>query len=1250
MWQPQDKGKEQPIVNTGKLPMKALWLDGVMSSDYELDTLPLLFAGSADFELYYDTLLTKHPSKQKNLNKIKKFNLGARACREENNAKACLQALSKCVHLRRGAFNDGNYQFYAALVHYLLTILYFAASRLANGDGAEAYDLFVLARSEMRAHSSCLRTSDRNLLGCMLNNNWANYWFRRGKANAASQCCCRAYQLWMRATDLSVLVLAFLSPYLIARFASALVLAKKYDEAVKVYAKFLKTFSNEKVNADRRVSGGGESDVINVNITTLSLSDPTCPTEPTECCLRSLSVSLTPIPAEDQPTFLHSTNWSIMKSAKFISFYNAAYSRIALRKYRVAQEMLERSAGIFNECYEQTLILGNPQWWANLQKAYNYVCLMEMGEEKTADDYRMKFDEYREREMLYYNRVVNSEVERLKMLKKAKKQGESSMPPKPAAESFVDADETDEDLKMEGEMWQMVLPALQNAKYGSNPRDALKMLKNKRAMSALDYQSIRNLAGNVVKGKTLKKLRKRWSEMDELRKTVTPPPPETTSKSLMFPDRDGDEERSEAKYVLQKPAPREKNDEDWRVRKQRDLAELHKELALARQQPQMIGGVMMRLPDPGPPHTPLRDSKSLSPASLARVSPVSASHVKFTDQPELTADEIEDMRPEDLLESCVNEYLYLEATRSPDEEAPGVTTSEGGPAAASAPSDIAKFYASKVSNLDVTGLSEAEILQAQIRLLQEEFDARQTAESRTRLNTSMIDREGALQEQFAVVSPTSDAAESEHAAPAAAPADVQEQGPSAVVSAGEQDAESQQPPTSQQLELLQAIAPSRPQSGFDSIHIEGASQSSALSQELEEEVANNPFLMNALATVPAKSPRAGAPLSARGGSETRVDSAAAAADAAATLSEALQEAPRKGNPDSAQEDGAQDNDDDDAKSVRSVGSDISRRSSVSSVRSLASDHSGKSVRSGKSGSEAGSVHSNLSQELSLLDPEAGQGPQEGVRQEEEEEDEQEFLGLKQSAYFSPWAKKKKGNLNAKEEERRLLRKKPLIDEPDLVKQRLKLGGLLQYLDPSSTQYQMVVKEIQINDLRQRAVRRAERRRLQKLEEGTEQPIGRPEEGSGGLPPPPPVPTATTAKATTSPKHASGSPRKGYRSPRSKKAIQPLAPAPGHVELASAGGSVILSLASALAYAPAASKTGFKDRFPSRHTADDTNSMQVLEKIGGLNSYPGLDPARQKRPGVEGLQAMDTDPLFIPQPFHSAPVAESSVKLNTMQTL
>uniref|UniRef100_A0A7S1JBG5 Uncharacterized protein n=1 Tax=Eutreptiella gymnastica TaxID=73025 RepID=A0A7S1JBG5_9EUGL len=1167
MWTEDDKG---PVPDGGvRLPFKCVWLDGVMSSDYELDTLPLLFAGPADFEMYYAALQNKHPTKQKDLTKIKRFNLAARRQREDNDITGCLQVLSKCLHLRRTAFSDVDYQFYAALMHYLLSILYFAASQLATGELNQACALFALAKKEIGERGPSLTRSDRNLLSCILNNNWANYWLRRGKANAASQCCCRAYQLWMRVSDLSVHLLAFLAPFLVSRFATSLVLAKKYDEALKVYSRVFKTYAEDEQDRSTGPTSNATGP-ISVNITTLSLADPENPAAPIKCCLRSLSISLTPMAPEGSPNAIYATNWSLHKSAKFATFFGAAYARVALRKYKIGQEMLEKTAHLFNTYAEQSGVAGNPLWWSHLQKGYEYVCLKT--ETKNADHFRLKFDEIHEREMMYYSRVVNREVERDRAAKRATgdtTNGDASANTSIAAAVLADPDETDPDLKLEAQTWEGFLPVLRQMHAHRNPKAALRELRQQRAASALDYQSIRNLAGNLVKGQTTKRLRKHWDEMDNVRKmcTQTPPPPATTSHKLLdSAPLDDSAADGPTRFVLKKPrkavlaasppnpvVPNAQTKPAWKE-------------GSPYVKPK-VTSTLTRSSDGGPAAATAQTVPQwVAPPSLARITP----------GPKPLQDseaDIENMGADELLENCLAEFVAEETAPEPPREVDSV--------------QVAQQFASKLSALDVSGMGEVEIVQAQIQTLQAELDARVMREVTTWLNGAITkvvatlaqeDRDRKAQEQAAESQRLAKERQEEEerrrahvplsaAAPTAgAPAEAEAApGVESTEPLGPVDA----PPT----ETLTADPPAATPAGETKAEPAAGGEDAAVPKPGLPALGLGLNLQKLSAPKVEDDAQSNASARSDGGSDGGATSARDPDGMMSARSDAMMSARS-----------------DALMSARSARSDYSAHSS----RSGASGRSGYSERSGMSGlgSEATSARS-LMTDLTR---------HQSQRFLDDDLEEEEYLGYMARAYGSPKrvGKEKVRVLNGvpvkltKEQEEKMLRRPPLLDEPDVQKQKHKLKGLLQYLPSSSMQHQMVLKELQVIGLRERAAKKAERSKL--------------------LPALPQVESSALSDGA-----AVGQP----------------------MDQSTAAAGCLLSLASALAYSPA----GLAAPKPKSPKAlDELNSMLLLDSTTDNSredgSYKGLDLSRQKRSSASGLQVIDEDPAY------STPAAGPSVPKKT----
>eukprot|EP00659_Diplonema_papillatum_P015614 gene15614-23832_t len=215
--------------------VRPMWLEGVVTSEYERDTLPLLFSPDEVFNEYYEVLAQKNPSFRRPLEMIHARNAKAREQRSSGYWQECLNVLSQCLHLRRCIFDDDDFQYVAAAHHYVLSILNFATfflnqSRTAStpalreGILAKAFQLFKQAEEASKQtanpqHSSFLRA--------IVANNMANYLYRRRRMKAACQQTTIALKHWSRCR------VGPGTAFFIARDATSLCFAGKWEEAAK---------------------------------------------------------------------------------------------------------------------------------------------------------------------------------------------------------------------------------------------------------------------------------------------------------------------------------------------------------------------------------------------------------------------------------------------------------------------------------------------------------------------------------------------------------------------------------------------------------------------------------------------------------------------------------------------------------------------------------------------------------------------------------------------------------------------------------------------------------------------------------------------------------------------------------------------------------------------------------------------------------------------------------------------------------
>ena len=138
------------------LPEKlaAIWLEAPVTSEFELDTLPLLFSSEDEFDAYYDDLLVEHEGELgAAIKEIKSRNADAREECLAGRWSECLEGLESALSLRRIAFPPGHESHYKdctlAEYHLLMSLITFGTWFLK--EAGEQKDLRVREAYEIRA-------------------------------------------------------------------------------------------------------------------------------------------------------------------------------------------------------------------------------------------------------------------------------------------------------------------------------------------------------------------------------------------------------------------------------------------------------------------------------------------------------------------------------------------------------------------------------------------------------------------------------------------------------------------------------------------------------------------------------------------------------------------------------------------------------------------------------------------------------------------------------------------------------------------------------------------------------------------------------------------------------------------------------------------------------------------------------------------------------------------------------------------
>eukprot|EP00760_Papus_ankaliazontas_P027581 PhM_4_TR3398/c0_g1_i1/m.78375 len=176
-----------------RLPATALWLEGVITTEFESATLPLLMTELGQYEMYYSTLRRAHPNKVHEVDALRQSNTRARDMFEKGEHEDAVVRLMHCVNLRRALFQADDYQVQAAEVHYAFVLLHVGTQLTLHRMYDIAYRYLSLAKTQVTSKLlPGLKGPFLHTFLCVLHSNWANYWVQRGKAHLSFECCEKA--------------------------------------------------------------------------------------------------------------------------------------------------------------------------------------------------------------------------------------------------------------------------------------------------------------------------------------------------------------------------------------------------------------------------------------------------------------------------------------------------------------------------------------------------------------------------------------------------------------------------------------------------------------------------------------------------------------------------------------------------------------------------------------------------------------------------------------------------------------------------------------------------------------------------------------------------------------------------------------------------------------------------------------------------------------------------------------------------
>ncbi|KAJ9443581.1 hypothetical protein DIPPA_04580 [Diplonema papillatum] len=346
---------------------RPLWMEGVISVDFEVETLPLLYASKRDFDVYYETLSEKHTRKRSEFADMKRLCVAARDHRDKGEAVKALELLSLSLDVRKAVFQPGDYQLVAAQHHLCFAAVHLASYALVKQEASVSYELFAVAKQSIEQH---LPLSERPLFLLILFNNWANYWNRRMKFNSLSLSCTLAAQALHRvvshlpADTRDSVNIRILQLFVQSREATSNLLAKKTALAHHLLAKLHHDARDlpEQWTAAAGHQPAGEKPQHPVNLLKITLH--AAPRDP-----GSLSVPAAQLVLCLSTAFSHHHSpWPLVPAARVLLAYNHALALATALKTNASETMLAAAAAQF-EAYDRR-VPGNLHWKQQILAAY----------------------------------------------------------------------------------------------------------------------------------------------------------------------------------------------------------------------------------------------------------------------------------------------------------------------------------------------------------------------------------------------------------------------------------------------------------------------------------------------------------------------------------------------------------------------------------------------------------------------------------------------------------------------------------------------------------------------------------------------------------------------------------------------------------------------------------------------------------------------------------------------------------------
>eukprot|EP01065_Artemidia_motanka_P047183 TRINITY_DN7320_c0_g1_i1.p1 TRINITY_DN7320_c0_g1~~TRINITY_DN7320_c0_g1_i1.p1 ORF type:complete len:948 (+),score=408.06 TRINITY_DN7320_c0_g1_i1:61-2844(+) len=354
-----------------RVECRPVWVEGTLSAEFEADTLPLLYADQSDYESYYTALQQKNPRRRRDLGAIKKLTGNARKMRDQGRLGECLALLEESLEARRLVFPANDYQLVSAQQHLCCTCIHFASHMLARGDSASALALFKQSKEMLRRQ---FPPAERPLFEVFLYNNWANYWYRRGRMSAAAQAAGIALARWSKVCTEGRH--RHLAAFLGMRCGCALLQSAKPQEAEAVLAKALSELSAAE-------DDGGSVAEGDINVCAVPVRDEV-PDDASDAAqtlaarpLRELVICLT------SPYSNYNSCWPLSTTTRVGILCNLGQAKAALMEFKQGEELLRRAAVHFTQAAAGNEKSGNVWWFQQIQMSFTH-CQQAIKEKRFA--------------------------------------------------------------------------------------------------------------------------------------------------------------------------------------------------------------------------------------------------------------------------------------------------------------------------------------------------------------------------------------------------------------------------------------------------------------------------------------------------------------------------------------------------------------------------------------------------------------------------------------------------------------------------------------------------------------------------------------------------------------------------------------------------------------------------------------------------------------------------------------------------